>query len=236
MTKILVIDDEEEISDFIKINLELSGYEVAIASDGAEGLAKAKNGNFDAIITDIMMPKLDGYTVCEQIRAYNNTKEIPIIMLSAKGALEDKVEGFNRGADDYLTKPFEPQELLVRLKSLLRRNKKEIVTDKKIKEILSAGDIRLQPDVLKMYIKDRLINLTPIEFEIIYCLLQHTDQPVKLSTILQEVWGYTEEENPDMLRVHFRHLRQKIEIDPKAPKYLVTVMNIGYKLAVSPDN
>ncbi|MEK7431896.1 MAG: response regulator transcription factor [Cyanobacteriota bacterium] len=235
MFKILLIDDEKEILDFIKINLEISCYDVHTASDGAEGLAKAKTGEFDAIITDIMMPKLDGYTMAEQIRSNPLTKETPIIMLSAKGSLEDKVQGFNTGADDYLTKPFEPQELLVRLKALLRRNHKEISNDKKIKEILVAGDITLSPDILKLTIKDRLISLTPIEFEIIYCLLQYTDQPVKLSTILQEVWGYTDEENPDMLRVHFRHLRQKIEENPKSPKYLVTVMNIGYKLAVSPN-
>ena len=139
------------------------------------------------------------------------------------------------GADYYLVKPFEPQELLVRLKALLRRSKKPLQQDKKISEILSAGDIKLFPDVLKAYIKSKMINLTPIEFEILYCLLQHTDQPVKLSNILLEVWGYEGEENPDMLRVHFRHLRQKIEENPKQPQYLLTVMNVGYRLAVQPD-
>lgn len=235
MYKILVIDDEKNILDLISINLNISGYEVDTAGDGAEGLAKAKRDNYDAFIIDVMMPKLDGYKVCEQLRANPNTKEIPIIMLTAKDSLQDKVKGFDIGADDYLTKPFEPQELLVRLKSLLRRSKKVFNNDKKISEILSAGNIRLFPDVLKIKIKEREIELTPIEFEIIYCLLQHTDQPVKLSTILSEVWGYDSDENPDMLRVHFRHLRQKIEEDPKNPKYLVTVMNVGYRLVVSPD-
>jgi DNA-binding response OmpR family regulator len=155
-------------------------------------------------------------------------------MLTAKGTLDDKVKGFDSGADDYLIKPFEPQELLVRLKALMRRSKKQVQKDKKFTEILSAGDIKLSPDVLKVIIKDKEISLTPIEFEILYCLLQHTDQPVKLSTILLEVWGYQEEENPDMLRVHFRHLRQKIEENPKNPKYLLTVMNVGYRLAVQP--
>ncbi|MBC7475618.1 MAG: response regulator transcription factor [Candidatus Sericytochromatia bacterium] len=235
MFKILAIDDEQHILDLIKINLNISGYEVETCHDGAEGLAKAKSGNFDAVIIDVMMPKLDGYTVCEQLRGYQNTKETPIILLTAKNALEDKVRGFDVGADDYLIKPFEPQELLVRLKALLRRSKKQVSPDKKITEILSAGDIKLFPDVLKANIKDKEINLTPIEFEILYCLVQHTDQPVKLSTILFEVWGYQGEENPDMLRVHFRHLRQKIEENPKQPKYLLTVMNVGYKLAVEPE-
>jgi DNA-binding response OmpR family regulator len=235
MYKILVIDDEKNILDLISINLNISGYEVDTAIDGAEGLAKAKRDNYDAFIIDVMMPKLDGYKVCEQLRSNPNTREIPIIMLTAKDSLQDKVKGFDIGADDYLTKPFEPQELLVRLKSLLRRSKKVFNNDKKISEILSAGNIRLFPDVLKIKIKDREIQLTPIEFEIIYCLLQHTDQPVKISTILSEVWGYDSDENPDMLRVHFRHLRQKIEEDPKNPKYLVTVMNVGYRLVVSPD-
>lgn len=235
MFKILAIDDEQHILDLIKINLNISGYEVETAHDGAEGLAKAKHGNFDAVIIDIMMPKLDGYTVCEQLRSSVETKDTPIILLTAKNALEDKVKGFDVGADDYLVKPFEPQELLVRLKALLRRSKKPILQDKKITEILHAGDIKLFPDVLKANIKNKEISLTPIEFEILYCLLQHTDQPVKLSTILFEVWGYQGEENPDMLRVHFRHLRQKIEENPKQPKYLLTVMNVGYRLAVQPE-
>ncbi|MFN8577845.1 MAG: response regulator transcription factor [Candidatus Sericytochromatia bacterium] len=235
MFKILAVDDEQYILDLIKINLSISGYQVETASDGAEGLAKAKQGNFDAILIDVMMPKLDGYTVCNQLRGNAETKETPIIMLTAKNALEDKVQGFDSGADDYLTKPFEPQELMVRLKALLRRSKKPVSQDKKITEILQAGDIKLFPDVLKIKIKDEEINLTPIEFEIMYCLLQHTDQPVKLSTILFEVWGYQGEENPDMLRVHFRHLRQKIEENAKQPKYLLTIMNVGYRLAVQPD-
>jgi two-component system alkaline phosphatase synthesis response regulator PhoP len=235
MFKILAIDDEQHILDLVTINLNISGYDVETAIDGAEGLAKAKNGKFDAVIADIMMPKLDGYTICEQLRSNPETKETPIILLTAKNSLEDKVKGFDVGADDYLVKPFEPQELLVRLKALLRRSKKTISQDKKIKEILTAGDVKLFPDVLKASIKDKEINLTPIEFEILYCLLQHTDQPVKLSSILHEVWGYDGEENPDMLRVHFRHLRQKIEDNPKQPKYLLTVMNVGYRLAVQPE-
>lgn len=234
MYKILAIDDEKDILDIIKINLNISGYEVETASDGAEGLAKAKLGIFDAILIDVMMPKLDGYTVCEQIRTNPATKETPVVILTAKNTLEDKVQGFNSGADDYMTKPFEPQELLVRLKALMRRSKKNVSEEKKMKEILSAGDIKLYPDALKVSIKERVFSLTPIEFEIMYCLLQHTDQPVKLSTLLHEVWGYTEEENPDMLRVHFRHLRQKVEENQKHPKYLITVMNVGYKLAVQP--
>lgn len=235
MFKVLVIDDEQHILDLVSINLNMSGYEVDIAKDGAEGLAKAKTTNYDAIIVDVMMPKLDGYTVCEQLRSNSSTKETPIIMITAKSTLDDKVKGFDSGADDYITKPFEPQELLVRLKALMRRSKKPIPQDKKIKEILAAGDLKLYPDVLKISIKDREVSLTPIEFEIIYCLLQHTDQPVKLSNILLEVWGYQEDENPDMLRVHFRHLRQKMEENPKQPKYLITVMNVGYRLAVQPD-
>jgi DNA-binding response OmpR family regulator len=235
MYKILVIDDEKNILDLISINLNISGYEVDTAGDGAEGLAKAKRENYDAFIIDVMMPKLDGYKVCEQIRANPNTKETPIIILTAKDSLQDKVKGFDIGADDYLTKPFEPQELLVRLKALLRRSKKNFNNDRKISEILSAGDIKLLPDVLKIKVKNKEVQLTPIEFEIVYCLLQHTDQPVKIATILSEVWGYDYDENPDMLRVHFRHLRQKIEDDPKNPKYLVTVMNVGYRLVVSPN-
>jgi len=236
MFKILVIDDEQHILELLSINLTISGYDVDTANDGAAGLAKARTGIYDALIIDIMMPKLDGYTICRQLRASSGTKDVPIILLTAKSSLEDKVNGFEVGADDYLIKPFEPQELLVRLKSLLRRSKKVLPNQEKhLGEILFAGDIRLYPDVLRVSIKNREITLTPIEFEILYCLLQHTDQPVKISAILQEVWGYESDENPDMLRVHFRHLRKKIEENPKQPKYLLTVMNVGYRLAVEPD-
>ena len=136
LQKILLVEDNPELRNLYELFLTENGFKVITAIDGEDGLEKAKTSSPDLIFLDVMMPKLDGYTVCDQLRGNHDTKEIPIIMLTAKNSLEDKVQGFNAGADDYLTKPFEPQELLVRLKALLRRNKKPVHQDKKITEIL----------------------------------------------------------------------------------------------------
>jgi two-component system, OmpR family, response regulator RpaA len=152
-------------------------------------------------------------------------------VLTAKGTLDDKIRGFDAGADDYLVKPFEPAELLVRLRAVLRRKSPQ---PSAWTEVLNAGQISLSPETLQVRLHDHQATLTPTEFEIVHCLLQHVDQPVPLATILQEVWGYDADENVEMLRVHVRHLRLKMEQEPKAPQYLVTVPNVGYRLAVAP--
>jgi DNA-binding response OmpR family regulator len=232
MARILIVDDDPLIIDLVSLNLQLSGYEVESAADGAAGLARARSGTFDAAIVDVMMPKLDGYQLVGQLRNLPATRDLPIIVLTAKGTLDDKVQGFDAGADDYLVKPFEPQELLVRLRAMLRRRTPP--QSQGWTEILQAGDISLFPEALQVRLREHRATLTPTEFEIVHCLLQHVDQPVPLVTILQEVWGYDADEGVEMLRVHVRHLRQKQELEPKSPRYLVTVPNVGYRLAVSP--
>ena len=231
MSRILIVDDDPLIIDLVTLNLQLSGYDVEAAADGAAGLARARAGSFHAAIIDVMMPKLDGYQLVQQLRQIPQTRALPIIVLTAKGTLDDKVRGFDAGADDYLVKPFEPQELLVRLRAVLRRQQQQ---PQSWTEILMAGDVALFPEALQVKLKTQAITLTPTEFEIVHCLLQHVDQPVPLATILQEVWGYDADEDVEMLRVHVRHLRLKLEAEPKAPRYLVTVPNVGYRLAVSP--
>lgn len=225
MSRLLIVDDDKEIRELLKVDLQLSGYLVDTASDGQEGLAMALKSSYDLILLDVMMPKMDGFEVCQNIRKVN--KEIPILLLTAKGAIEDKVVGFENGADDYLVKPFDIQELLVRVRALLRRNNQ---ASSFTADVLDAGDIKISPDSLEATINGEVKKLTPTEFEILYCLMQHINQAVTLSTLLNEVWGYDADEDVRMLRVHVGGLRHKIEPNPKNPIYLHTITNVGYKL------
>lgn len=225
-SRLLIVDDDPEIMDLLEFDLIQSGYTVDTATDGAMGLSKALNNTYDLIILDVMMPKMNGYDVCKNIRKTN--RDIPIVLLTAKGTIDDKIAGFNHGADDYLVKPFDIQELLVRVRALLRRVS-ETQHDFS-SEILHAGDIEIFPDSLEAAIKGKKTKLTPTEFEILYCLMQHINQAVNLPTLLTEVWGYDADEDVRMVRVHVGGLRHKIEPDHKNPKYLHTVTNVGYKL------
>lgn len=229
MSKILVIDDDPAILELVKINIELMGHEAIITLDGIKGFALAKQEMPDLIILDVMMPEVDGFTVAQRIRQNENTKEIPVLMLTALGMLQDKVQGFNSGVDDYLVKPFELEELKVRIKALLRRSS-SIPESLKKPEILTTGDITLLPENLSVKIKDQEIKLTPIEFEILNCLVQNHGQTVASGTLLQEVWGYSEDDDVETIRVHIRHLRSKLEKAIPNKKYVETIYGGGYKL------
>lgn len=235
MVDILVVDDDPEIIDLLKLDLELMGFTVDSATDGGSGLKKAESKRYDLIVLDVMMPKIDGFEVCRRVRASRLSTGIPIILLTAKGTIEDKIRGFNAGADDYLVKPFEFQELMVRMRALFRRTGALANTTEQSRkdEVLELNDLKLLPTSLEVTVRDRLIKLTPTEFEILYCLMQHVNEAVPLSKILQEVWGYDADEDVRMLRVHIGGLRQKIEDDPKNPHYLQTVTNVGYRLSPS---
>lgn len=225
--RVLIVDDDPEILEWLAMDLKLSGFQTETAKDGLEGLHKSQNGNYDLILLDVMMPGMDGFEVCKNIRMSARTKDIPTILLTAKGTLNDKVTGFSSGADDYLVKPFDIQELLVRMRALLRRTRNETPVKQ---EILDSGDLKLYPDSLEVNINEKLVKLTPTEFELLYCLMQHINQAVNLTTLLSEVWGYDSDEDVRMVRVHIGGLRNKIEPNPKYPKYLHTVTNVGYKL------
>ncbi len=225
--RVLIVDDDTEIMEWLSTDLKLSGFHTETASDGLSGLQKSQNGNYDLIILDVMMPGMDGFEVCKNLRRSIKTRDIPTILLTAKGTLEDKVIGFDAGADDYLVKPFDIQELLVRMRALLRRTESK---DSSRLEVLESGDLKLYPDSLEVNINDKLVKLTPTEFEILYCLMQHINQAVSLTTLLNEVWGYDSDEDVRMVRVHIGGLRNKIEPSPKYPKYLHTVTNVGYRL------
>ncbi len=225
--RVLIVDDDAEIMDWLSTDLKLSGFYTETASDGLTGLQKSQSGNYDIIILDVMMPQMDGFEVCKNLRRSAKTKDIPTILLTAKGTLEDKVIGFGSGADDYLVKPFDIQELLVRMRALLRRTGSK---EPSREEVLESGDLKLHPDSLEVNVNDKLTKLTPTEFEILYCLMQHINQAVSLTTLLNEVWGYDSDEDVRMVRVHIGGLRNKIEPNPKYPRYLHTVTNVGYRL------
>ena len=229
MSKILVIDDDASILELLKINLELLGHDVITSGDGIKGYALAQQEIPDLIILDVMMPEVDGFTVAQRIRLNKVTKDVPILMLTALGMLHDKVQGFNSGVDDYLVKPFELDELKVRVRALLRRSKalpESLITP----EILTVGDITLIPENLSVKIKDQEIKLTPIEYEILSCLVQKHGQAVPAGNLLKEVWGYSPNDDIETIRVHIRHLRTKLEKASPGKKYIETIYGGGYKL------
>ncbi len=227
--RILIVDDDDEIRELLEFDIRSSGYFVDTAKDGLEGLNKALNNTYDLVLLDVMMPKMSGFDVCKNIRQAKLA--VPVLMLTAKGTIEDKTSGFDCGADDYLVKPFDIQEVLLRIRVLLRRNSVSVENKSPLSnEVLRCGDIEIFPESLEAVIVNRKVKLTPTEFEILYCLMQHFNNPVTLATLLDEVWGYDSNEDVRMLRVHVGGLRNKIELNAKTPIYLHTVTNVGYKL------
>lgn len=229
MAKILVIDDDEAINELIKVNLELAFYNVITAFDGNKGYALAKQEMPDLIILDVMMPEVDGYTVAKRIRENESTKDIPIIMLTALNMLQNKVQGFNIGVDDYLCKPFEMEELLVRVKALLKRAN-TIPKSVAVKEVLTQGDITLIPETYSIEINGKQVKVTPIEFDIVNLLMQNYGNMVPSSKILNDVWGYQADDAVETIRVHMRHIRTKLDKISDGKKYIETIYGGGYRL------
>ena len=182
--RLLIADDDNEIRELLEFDLSQSGYDVDTAKDGEEALHKALVGNYDLILLDVMMPKMNGFDVCKNIRS--SKTDVPILMLTAKGTINDKTQGFDSGADDYIVKPFDIQEVLLRVRALVRRSPAS-KTKTVSQEILKIGDIEIFPDSLETEIKGKRIKLTPTEFEILYCLMQHFNNAVTLAVLLNEI-------------------------------------------------
>lgn len=231
MNKILVIDDDIAINELIKVNLELNGYNVLQAHDGTTGFAIAKQELPDLIILDVMMPEVDGYTVAQRIRQNPTTEETPILMLTALSQLNDKVKGFDIGVDDYLVKPFEMEELQVRVRALLKRSRK-IPESMATKELLVFKEVTLLPESYSVKINDQVAKLTPIEFEIFYILFQNHGNMVSSKKLLKDIWGYEPDDDIETIRVHIRHLRSKINKISNNKKYIETIYGGGYKLNI----
>ena len=231
MAKILVIDDDIAINELIKINLELQGYQVVQAFNGVEGFALAKQELPALIVLDVMMPEVDGFTVAQRIRQAEEISETPIIMLTALSELNNKVNGFNIGVDDYLTKPFETEELIVRVRALLKRTS-QIPKTSAVRDLLTYKEVTLMPESYSVKINDNVQKLTPIEFDIFNLLFQNHGNMVSAQKLLKEVWGYEPDDSVETIRVHIRHLRSKIDKISGDKKYIETIYGGGYKLNI----
>jgi DNA-binding response OmpR family regulator len=225
MKKILIIEDEESILMALEDNLRLEGYEVACAGDGEQGLSMARDHDFDLIILDIMLPKMDGFEVCKRLR--REGIDIPILMLTAKSQEIDKVLGLELGADDYVTKPFSPRELLARIKALLRRTRHF----QQGMESFKFGDIEVDFGKYEVKKRGKLIYLTALEFSLLHFLIKHKGQVVHRDAILDEVWGAGVFVQPRTVDKHISSLRNKIENDPQNPMHILGVRGVGYKFA-----
>ena len=231
MDKILVVDDDVAINELIKVNLELAGYKVIQANDGIKGFALAKQEAPSLVILDVMMPDVDGFTVAKRIRQNEETKDTPILMLTALSQINDKVKGFNIGVDDYLVKPFELEELLVRVRALLKRTN-QIPISASTRDLLTLGEITLLPEQYSVKIGEKQAKLTPIEFDIFNLLFQNHGNMVSSAKLLKDIWGYSPDDDIETIRVHIRHLRSKIDKIADGKKYIETIYGGGYKLNV----
>lgn len=231
MSKILVIDDDTAINELIKVNLELAGHEVMQAYDGTIGFALCKQEMPALVVLDVMMPEVDGFTVAQRIRKNENTKEIPILMLTALSQINDKVKGFNIGVDDYLVKPFEMEELQVRVRALLKRTR-QIPESASIRELQTIGEVTLLPEVYSVKIGEKVVKLTPIEFDIFNLLFQNHGTMISSARLLKDIWGYAPDDDIETIRVHIRHLRSKLDKISNGKKYIETIYGGGYKLNI----
>lgn len=221
--KVLVVDDEKLIVKGIRFSLEQDGMEVDCAYDGEEALEKAKTNSYDIILLDIMLPKMDGFEVCQQIRDFST---VPIVMLTAKGDDMDKILGLEYGADDYITKPFNILEVKARIKAIIRRtSRKETEEDP---NIIVDGDLRIDCEGRRLFILGKEINLTAKEFDLMELLVKNPNKVYSRERLLNLVWGYEYPGDFRTVDVHVRRLREKVEANPSEPKYVHTKWGVGY--------
>lgn len=228
MKKILVVDDEPSIVTLLTFNLEKEGYQVTSATDGREGLELALDQAFDFIILDVMLPSMDGMEITQKLRQEKN--DTPILMLTAKDDQIDRILGLEIGADDYLIKPFSPREVLARMKAIFRRMEpRSKPAEEEEPEYLTVGQIIANLTNFQVTVDGRLIELTPKEFELLVYFMKRKDRVIDRDTLLERIWNFDFAGQSRSVDVHVSHLREKIERDPKHPKYLVTVRGFGYK-------
>jgi DNA-binding response OmpR family regulator len=222
--RILLVDDEQSVQKLLAYPLRKEGYEVVPALDGEEALERCRDQSFDLVVLDIMLPKVDGFDVCRQIRAHSS---VPIIMLTAKAEEFDKVLGLELGADDYITKPFSMREFRSRVKAVLRRS--DLLRDEqRDEEPLEDGDLRIEFAKRTVEIRREPVRLTYVEFEILSILARNPGRVFSRTMLLDRLWGDSSYRDPRTIDVHIRHLREKLERDPKEPDYLFTVRGVGY--------
>ncbi|MGZ3598468.1 MAG: response regulator transcription factor [Ktedonobacterales bacterium] len=228
--KVLVIDDEQGIVDFIRLGMRYEGFRVEDASNGITGLDLALRLHPDAIILDIMLPGIDGLEVCRRLRESEATADVPILMLTAKDEVRDRVTGLEVGADDYLTKPFSFEELLARVRALLRRQQRIAAAGGPGGRILRVADLTLDEAAHEVRRGDRVIELTATEYNLLHLFMTHPRQVLERHVILNRIWGYDFMGETNIIEVYVRYLREKIEDEPSAPKLIQTVRSVGYVL------
>ena len=224
--RVLVVDDEKLIVKGIRFSLEQDGMEVDAAYDGEEALQLASQNKYDIILLDVMLPKLTGFEVCQQIRDFS---DVPIVMLTAKGEDMDKILGLEYGADDYITKPFNILEVKARIKAIIRRTGRGHVAEAQ-KKIIHVGEMKIDADNRSVYVGDREINLTAKEFDMLELLATHPNTVYSRESLLKAVWGSDYPGDVRTVDVHIRRLREKIEQNPGEPKYVHTKWGVGYYL------
>ena len=222
--RVLVVDDEKLIVKGVRFSLEQDGMEVDCAYDGEEALEKIQNNEYDIVLLDVMLPKLDGFQVCQQVREFS---DVPILMLTAKGDDMDKILGLEYGADDYITKPFNILEVKARIKAITRRTGKN-AQKKKNDSVIKASDMTLDTDSKRLYIANKEINLTSKEFDMLELLVKNPDKVYSREKLLGLVWGSQYPGDVRTVDVHIRRLREKIESNPSDPKYVHTKWGVGY--------
>lgn len=222
LKKILIVEDEKPIQTLLKYNLKQAGFETIIAGDGEEAIHMTAAYSPDLILLDIMLPKMDGIEVCKSLR--ESGSNIPVIMLTAKGDELEKVLGLEIGADDYMTKPFSPREVIARVNAVLRRS-----TDQKTVTLLKSGGLTIDLDRYQAYLNDSELDFTPKEFELLVYLIQNKNRALTRDQLLSAVWNYDFVGDTRIVDVHVSHLREKIEENTKKPLFIKTVRGIGYK-------
>ena len=229
--KIMVVDDDEMVARTIERTLRAGGFQVVVVHSGVDALRTARRNSPDLMVLDVLMPGLDGYEVCRQVRADPLLNNLPILFLTAKGKEEDRILGLKAGADDYLSKPFNLDELYLRVRAILRRTQRD-------KEVpppsrLEAGEYLLDTRSYEIHGPHGSSGLTPVQFDLLYHLMSHSDQVFSPERLLQEVWDYPHDTgSPDLVRVHIKNLRSKIELNPTKPKFIRTIKGHGYTVSV----
>lgn len=226
MKKILIIEDDISIAELEKDYLEINGFDVKIENSGVKGKDRAKKEKFDLIILDLMLPGIDGFHICKELR---ESLDIPILMVTAKGEGIDKIRGLGLGADDYITKPFSPNELVARVKAHLSRYDRLTNKEKPQYEMIEINGLSIDSYSRRVYVNNKEINLTSKEFDILYFLAKNPNRAFSKDEIFERIWGIDSLGDISTLTVHIRKIREKIEPDPTNPKYIETLWGVGYR-------
>lgn len=228
--KIMVVDDDEIVARTIERTLRAGGFQVVVVHSGVEALRAARRNPPDLMVLDVLMPGMDGYEVCRQVREDPLLRDLPVLFLTAKGKEEDRIAGLQAGADDYIGKPFNLDELYLRVRAILRRTRR--FEESETPALLSAGEYSLDTRSYEIAGPQGITSLTPVQFDLLYHLMSHPDQVFSPERLLQEVWDYPHDTgSPDLVRVHIKNLRSKIEINPTKPKFILTIKGHGYKVS-----